>query len=406
MPSAMAVFPTPGSPIRHGLFFRRRTSVRTHDAMTSSRPYTSSNSPLLASSVRSCPHSFRVGVAPSPPPLTPVTNSAPPPPPSSTSLSSARQNSPARNASESMPSVRNTTASAPLANPSSSTEAAAPNPPSSDGSNSSNASRMCSERMVGESAPSASLDASVRTLLRPGVKGNSTSRALRFMLNMAPNPPPPPPLPPSPSLSPPSSLSANIPDTAFFTLRGVMPYRFSVLLAFSGRSTTPSVMISVPTDDWPNRADSFWAVTSAPIASSDIRSNSIDRDVVDLAPPLLPPLLPRSTPPRPTGPTTTAAELVRRRTTNDEPPSERDDDDDRRENDAADEGDRDDGWKAEAVPAAAAADVRRRGRAVANLILFYYRERENPSGDVMATTGQGGTLREHCLSQSGRKGAY
>ena len=37
-PSAMAVLPTPGSPMRQGLFLRRRMSVRRQDRISSSRP--------------------------------------------------------------------------------------------------------------------------------------------------------------------------------------------------------------------------------------------------------------------------------------------------------------------------------------------------------------------------------
>ncbi len=61
----------------------------------------------------------------------------------------------------------------------------------------------------------------------------------------------------------------------------MIPYLESVLRAFSGRSMMPSVMISVPTVGWQRRADSFWAVTSAPMHSSDIRSNIMESAVVD-----------------------------------------------------------------------------------------------------------------------------
>jgi len=60
-----------------------------------------------------------------------------------------------------------------------------------------------------------------------------------------------------------------------------MPYLDNVFRAFSGRSMMPIVMISVPTVGWPRRADSFWAVTSAPMHSSDIRSNIMEREVDD-----------------------------------------------------------------------------------------------------------------------------
>ena len=62
-PSAIAVFPTPGSPMRHGLFFLLRTSVRIAFRISSSRPNTGSSSPRTARSVRSTPTSDNVGVA-------------------------------------------------------------------------------------------------------------------------------------------------------------------------------------------------------------------------------------------------------------------------------------------------------------------------------------------------------
>jgi len=38
----------------------------------------------------------------------------------------------------------------------------------------------------------------------------------------------------------------------------------------------PMVIISVPTVGWPRRAASFWAVTRAPMHSSDMRSKIIE----------------------------------------------------------------------------------------------------------------------------------
>ena len=52
-PSTMAVLPTPGSPIRTGLFFVRRESTWTTRRISSSRPITGSSLPFRASSVRS-----------------------------------------------------------------------------------------------------------------------------------------------------------------------------------------------------------------------------------------------------------------------------------------------------------------------------------------------------------------
>ena len=52
-PSAMAVLPTPGSPIRQGLFFVRRERIWMTRWISSSRPITGSSRPLRASAVRS-----------------------------------------------------------------------------------------------------------------------------------------------------------------------------------------------------------------------------------------------------------------------------------------------------------------------------------------------------------------
>ncbi len=52
-PSAIAVFPTPGSPIRTGLFFVRRQRTCITRRISSSRPITGSSFPARASSVRS-----------------------------------------------------------------------------------------------------------------------------------------------------------------------------------------------------------------------------------------------------------------------------------------------------------------------------------------------------------------
>mmetsp|Transcript_11935 Transcript_11935/g.25840 ORF Transcript_11935/g.25840 Transcript_11935/m.25840 type:complete len:370 (+) Transcript_11935:2270-3379(+) len=270
MPSAIAVFPTPGSPIRQGLFFLLRTRVRRHIRTSSSRPYTSSSSPFIANSVKSDPQSASVGVALAEPDI-PVTSSAPSE--SFTSRTSVRQNSVEEKLSASMPSIRRMTARAPLANPSSSIVAAAFTLPSSSVSYSNRASRTCSELIVGESISSAIREAAVRTRLSPCVNGNSTSLALLLRLNIRPMPPAPP------LLSSLSLSSLNISETVRLTFRRVIPYFFRVVRAFSGRSTIPRNMISVPTLDCPREADSFCAETRAPMHSSDIRSNSMDRDV-------------------------------------------------------------------------------------------------------------------------------
>mmetsp|Transcript_93708 Transcript_93708/g.176170 ORF Transcript_93708/g.176170 Transcript_93708/m.176170 type:complete len:273 (-) Transcript_93708:617-1435(-) len=55
-PSAMAVLPTPGSPIKTGLFLRRRTRICIARLISSSRPTSGSNSPSRAFCVRSTEH--------------------------------------------------------------------------------------------------------------------------------------------------------------------------------------------------------------------------------------------------------------------------------------------------------------------------------------------------------------
>ena len=58
-PSAMAVLPTPGSPIRTGLFLVRRDRIWMTRAISFSRPMTGSSLPLRAASVRSRVNSAR-----------------------------------------------------------------------------------------------------------------------------------------------------------------------------------------------------------------------------------------------------------------------------------------------------------------------------------------------------------
>jgi len=55
-PSAMAVFPTPGSPMSTGLFLVRRESTWMTRRISSSRPITGSSLPRRAASVRSRPY--------------------------------------------------------------------------------------------------------------------------------------------------------------------------------------------------------------------------------------------------------------------------------------------------------------------------------------------------------------
>ena len=59
-PSTIAVFPTPGSPIRTGLFFVRRDRTWITRRISSSRPITGSSLPARACSVRSRPYFSRL----------------------------------------------------------------------------------------------------------------------------------------------------------------------------------------------------------------------------------------------------------------------------------------------------------------------------------------------------------
>ena len=61
-PSAMAVFPTPGSPMSAGLFFVLRPRIWMTRSISFSRPMTGSSLPALAASVRLIPSWSTVGV--------------------------------------------------------------------------------------------------------------------------------------------------------------------------------------------------------------------------------------------------------------------------------------------------------------------------------------------------------
>mmetsp|Transcript_32335 Transcript_32335/g.81468 ORF Transcript_32335/g.81468 Transcript_32335/m.81468 type:complete len:350 (+) Transcript_32335:2286-3335(+) len=64
-PSAIAVLPTPGSPISTGLFLVRRDRIWIVRLISSSRPITGSSFPFLASSVRSLPYLASASYVPS-----------------------------------------------------------------------------------------------------------------------------------------------------------------------------------------------------------------------------------------------------------------------------------------------------------------------------------------------------
>ena len=61
-PSAIAVLPTPGSPISTGLFFVRRLNTSTTRVISCSRPITGSKRPSLATFVKSRANESSVGV--------------------------------------------------------------------------------------------------------------------------------------------------------------------------------------------------------------------------------------------------------------------------------------------------------------------------------------------------------
>mmetsp|Transcript_33499 Transcript_33499/g.53882 ORF Transcript_33499/g.53882 Transcript_33499/m.53882 type:complete len:292 (-) Transcript_33499:364-1239(-) len=75
-PSAIAVFPTPGSPIKQGLFFMRLTSICIALSTSFSRPTTGSSEPSLASLVKSSEHFSRVAIFPTDAPAPTATRSA------------------------------------------------------------------------------------------------------------------------------------------------------------------------------------------------------------------------------------------------------------------------------------------------------------------------------------------
>ena len=61
-PSTTAVFPTPGSPTKTGLFFVRRANTVIKLLISFSRPITGSNFPSKASAVTLSEYSSKVGV--------------------------------------------------------------------------------------------------------------------------------------------------------------------------------------------------------------------------------------------------------------------------------------------------------------------------------------------------------
>ena len=80
-PSAMAVLPTPASPIRTGLFLVRRQRIWMTRSISLVRPMIGSMLPFLATSLRSRPKARRAGV------LTSFLPAPPPPPPATSAVS-------------------------------------------------------------------------------------------------------------------------------------------------------------------------------------------------------------------------------------------------------------------------------------------------------------------------------
>ena len=71
-PSTTAVFPTPGSPMRQGLFFCLRQSIPITRSVSFSRPMVGSSLPAAAAAVRSRPYFERVGAPSILPPRSPL----------------------------------------------------------------------------------------------------------------------------------------------------------------------------------------------------------------------------------------------------------------------------------------------------------------------------------------------
>ena len=63
IPSTIAVFPTPGSPIRHGLFFVLLLKIWITRSISSCLPTNGSNTPSAANAVRSLEYWFNTGVS-------------------------------------------------------------------------------------------------------------------------------------------------------------------------------------------------------------------------------------------------------------------------------------------------------------------------------------------------------
>ena len=80
-PSAIADFPTPGSPIKMGLFFFRRLKIWLTRSISLARPTMGSSRPSSAMRVRSRPKLSNTGVLDLGSPLRPDEPSLPPPEP-------------------------------------------------------------------------------------------------------------------------------------------------------------------------------------------------------------------------------------------------------------------------------------------------------------------------------------
>mmetsp|Transcript_43827 Transcript_43827/g.137689 ORF Transcript_43827/g.137689 Transcript_43827/m.137689 type:complete len:235 (+) Transcript_43827:1499-2203(+) len=207
-PSAIAVLPTPGSPTRQALFFRRRTSTAVSRRSSSLRPMTGSISPASARSFRLTQNSSRM----LPSPLAPVDL---PPAATSSGADFAASFRPSTRASASMPRLIST-ANAEL----SGEHARAP-------------TSRSSEPMPARPSFSASFMLQSKAFLAVPVKGSVSPPFFPSLgLSLPPNRPPrPPPFPPPDGSRLPLPGSAT---TAARTGSTLSPLLRSTLSAVSG----------------------------------------------------------------------------------------------------------------------------------------------------------------------------
>mmetsp|Transcript_702 Transcript_702/g.2019 ORF Transcript_702/g.2019 Transcript_702/m.2019 type:complete len:401 (-) Transcript_702:52-1254(-) len=226
-PSAMAVFPTPASPTRHGFDFRLLNKIWTALAISSLLPTHGSSSPSRANAVRSTPTEANVVSRSSPSPPTPTSE----PLAFRASLATA-----SHRASTSTPNFSR----ADLA---------------SDWSSLATAKNRCSGRTSSQAMASLSETARLKQAFDRAVKGNGSS-SLRNS---------------SAALSPKDFFTPMVSRIA----SNVTPNLSKAFFAFSGHCKTPSNTCSVPTS--PSFADlvSCWAYMSTLTASASNLSKSM-----------------------------------------------------------------------------------------------------------------------------------